>query len=195
MRMTASWFRSLDLPHTRLWRDSTAPESGLPSDGHPDCIIVLEAVRMRPGEIEPKTRRWKKCVTLLDSKSPLGAESEEKREPASDIDTGVVDSLKVLDPDRPIREADIDLIKIPQCSGLLSADSGTPETLARCMRWRGIVPMPRTDLPRISRTRAQRLGEYDPIPTDSATESLSTIPVRLSWKCIRFGISSGWHRN
>src|SRR6516225_6222962 len=37
MRMTASWFRSLDLPHTRLWRDSTAPESGLPSDCHPDC--------------------------------------------------------------------------------------------------------------------------------------------------------------
>src|SRR5262245_59459365 len=96
MRMTASWFRSLDLPHTRLWRDSTAPESGLPSDCHPDCIIVLEAVRMR----------------LLDSKSPiqgcltqkapykgLGAESEEKREPVSDIDTGVVDSLKALDPD------------------------------------------------------------------------------------------------
>src|SRR5215470_20234706 len=71
MRMTASWFRSLDLPHTRLWRDSTAPESGLPSDCHPDCIIVLEAVRMRPGEIEPRTRRWKKCVTLLDSKSPI----------------------------------------------------------------------------------------------------------------------------
>ena len=60
---------------------------------------MLEAVRMRPGEIEPKTRRWKKCVTLLDSKSPLGAESEEKREPVSDIDTGVVDSLKALDPD------------------------------------------------------------------------------------------------
>ena len=37
----------------------------------------------------------------------LGAESEEKREPVSDIDTGVVDSLKVLDPDRPIREADM----------------------------------------------------------------------------------------
>jgi hypothetical protein len=32
---------------------------------------VLEAVRMRPGEIEPRTRRWKKCVTLLDSKSPI----------------------------------------------------------------------------------------------------------------------------
>ena len=35
-----------------------------------------------------------------------GADSEEKHEPASDIDTAVVvDSLKVLDPNRPIREA------------------------------------------------------------------------------------------
>ena len=32
--------------------------------------------------------------------------SEEKREPVSDIDIAVVDSLKVLDPNRPIREAD-----------------------------------------------------------------------------------------
>src|SRR6516162_4974292 len=36
-----------------------------------------------------------------------GADSEEKREPASDINTCAVDSLKVLDPKRPIREADI----------------------------------------------------------------------------------------
>ena len=35
------------------------------------------------------------------------ADSEEKHEPASDIDTVVVDSLKVLDPNRPIREAAI----------------------------------------------------------------------------------------
>src|SRR5271169_4853249 len=34
------------------------------------------------------------------------AESEEKHEPVSDIDTAVVDSLKALDPKRPIREAD-----------------------------------------------------------------------------------------
>jgi hypothetical protein len=34
-------------------------------------------------------------------------ESEEKREPASDINSVAVDSLKVLDPNRPIREADI----------------------------------------------------------------------------------------
>ena len=43
-------------------------------------------------------------VFALDSR---GAESEEKHEPASDIDTEVVDSLKALDPDRPIREADM----------------------------------------------------------------------------------------
>jgi hypothetical protein len=35
------------------------------------------------------------------------ADSEEKREPVSDIDIAVVDSLKVLDPKRPIREADV----------------------------------------------------------------------------------------
>jgi hypothetical protein len=37
------------------------------------------------------------------------ADSEEKREPAGDIDTVGVDGLKVLDPKRPIREADIEL--------------------------------------------------------------------------------------
>ena len=37
----------------------------------------------------------------------LGADSEEKHEPVSDIDTAAVDSLKALDPERPIREADI----------------------------------------------------------------------------------------
>jgi hypothetical protein len=35
----------------------------------------------------------------------LGADSEEKHEPVSDIDTIAVDSLKALDPERPIREA------------------------------------------------------------------------------------------
>jgi hypothetical protein len=34
-----------------------------------------------------------------------GADSEEKHEPVSDIDTAVADSLKVLDLKRPIREA------------------------------------------------------------------------------------------
>ena len=43
-----------------------------------------------------------------DGRAP-GADSEEKREPVGDIDTAVLDSLKVLDPNRPIREADIRL--------------------------------------------------------------------------------------
>jgi hypothetical protein len=41
-----------------------------------------------------------------DGRAP-GAGSEEKHEPVSDIDTVVVDSLKALDPEWPIREADI----------------------------------------------------------------------------------------
>jgi len=46
----------------------------------------------------------------LTKKAPykgLGADSEEKREPVSDIETAAVESLKALDPNRPIREADI----------------------------------------------------------------------------------------
>ena len=46
----------------------------------------------------------------LTKKAPykgLGADPEEKHEPVSDIDTVLVDSLKALDPERPIREADI----------------------------------------------------------------------------------------
>ena len=37
----------------------------------------------------------------------LGADSVEKHEPVSDIDIALVDSLKVLDPKWPVREADI----------------------------------------------------------------------------------------
>src|SRR4029453_7069793 len=41
-----------------------------------------------------------------DGRAP-GADSEEKHEPVSDIDTVLVDSLKALDPEWPIREADV----------------------------------------------------------------------------------------
>ena len=44
-------------------------------------------------------------------------------EPASDIDTALVDSLKALDPNRPIREADIGY------SGWLSPSSKTSPSL------------------------------------------------------------------
>jgi hypothetical protein len=46
----------------------------------------------------------------------LGADSEEKRETASDIDTVVVDSLKALDPKWPIREADIRTSRLLACN-------------------------------------------------------------------------------
>jgi hypothetical protein len=54
----------------------------------------------------------------------LGADSEEKREPASDIDTVVVDSLKALDPKWPIREekrepaSDIDTVVVDSLKAL-----------------------------------------------------------------------------
>src|ERR1700730_6474000 len=54
MRMTASWFGFLDPPNTRLWRDGSAPESGLPSNRHPDRTkraVVLEAVKVWPGKL------------------------------------------------------------------------------------------------------------------------------------------------
>src|ERR1700733_11447795 len=47
-------------------------------------------------------------IVPLRSRTPcwkgIGADSEEKREPVSDVDTAMVDSLKVLDPKWPIRE-------------------------------------------------------------------------------------------
>src|ERR1022692_4299398 len=56
----------------------------------------------------------------------LGADSEEKHEPVSDINTAVVDSLKVLDLNRPIREA---TLAVPKGSPL-GAD------------WLGVAKMP-----------------------------------------------------
>ena len=58
---------------------------------HTDGKVVQKIVPPRP-----RIPYWK----------GLGADSEEKHEPASDIDTALVDSLKVLDPEGPIREAD-----------------------------------------------------------------------------------------
>src|SRR5499427_2416229 len=72
-----------------------------------DSKSPIQAVRMSPGEIEPRTRRWKNASPCLTQKAPykgLGAESEEKREPVSDIDTGVADNLKVLDPNRRLEK-------------------------------------------------------------------------------------------
>jgi hypothetical protein len=59
-----------------------------------------------------------------DGRAP-GADSEEKHEPVSDIDTEWVDSLKALDPERPIREADI-LNAAPSEKGAASCSQVTP---------------------------------------------------------------------
>ena len=62
---------------------------------------------------DTKTDEGQKICCLANSlttKAPykgLGADSVEKHEPVSDIDTVVVDSLKALDPEWPIRESDI----------------------------------------------------------------------------------------
>src|SRR5437870_744702 len=46
----------------------------------------------------PPDRLFHLVLESHDGRAP-GADSEEKHEPVSDIDTGVVDGLKVLDPD------------------------------------------------------------------------------------------------
>jgi len=58
-------------------------------------IVLAHANRESPTSL-PTIPFWK----------GLGADSEDKREPSSNIDTVVVDSLKALAPERPIREAD-----------------------------------------------------------------------------------------
>src|SRR5262245_56322540 len=53
----------------------------------------------------PPERLFRFVLESHHGRAP-GADSEEKHEPASDIDTVAVDSLKALDPEWPIREAD-----------------------------------------------------------------------------------------
>jgi hypothetical protein len=61
-----------------------------------------------------------------------GANSEEKREPVSDIDIAVADSLKVLDLKRPIREATETLL----CSEMTRwANSGHSITSSARATW------------------------------------------------------------
>jgi hypothetical protein len=54
----------------------------------------------------PLQRLFYLILESHDGRTPVPI-SEEKREPVSDIDTVVADSLKALDLKRPIREADV----------------------------------------------------------------------------------------
>ena len=100
MRMTASWFGPWTYRIQGCGAIQPRPKADSPLIVIP--TVVLEAVRVRPGEIEPRTRDGKNASPCLTQKAPYkgpGADSEEKREPASDIDTAQVNSLKVLDPE------------------------------------------------------------------------------------------------
>ena len=90
------------------------------------------------------------CLNLLTKKAPykgLGADSEEKHEPVSDIDTAPADSLKALDPKRPIREAEVILQRLagaamglcrlmlsPKCNLPNEANSLPNGSARRCVR-------------------------------------------------------------
>src|SRR5215468_2282313 len=65
---------------------------------------------MRLARSNQETDAGKNASPCLTQKAPykgVGADSGEKREPVSDIDTAAVDSLKVLDLKWPIREAEV----------------------------------------------------------------------------------------
>ena len=112
-----------------------------------DSSEVRIGTKKRALQIEQRNWRRKKCgalPNLLDKKAPykgLGADSEEKHEPVSDIDTAVVDSLKVLDPNRPIREADIAtfdallLFEVPKNRRQGPATSGACAPRAALCEW------------------------------------------------------------
>src|SRR5215472_6103658 len=61
----------------------------------------------------------------------LGADSEEKREPVSDVDTAAADSLKVLDPKRPIREGYHDELRLPILTSALIGSGNYGRSIRR----------------------------------------------------------------
>jgi hypothetical protein len=78
---------------------------------------VSSHVRLDPAvtlTVRPTERLFRLVPESHDGRAP-GADSEEKHEPVSDIETVVVDSLKALDPEWPIREADIGRLS-PRCN-------------------------------------------------------------------------------
>src|SRR5262245_23486014 len=81
----------------------------------------------------------------------LCAESEEKHEPASDIEHCLVDGLKALDPNRPIREADMCGAVAHVCFGPIADISEygfIAHSAATCARSRRILQYWLTSAPR-----------------------------------------------
>jgi hypothetical protein len=101
-------------------RDEVAPV-------HPDSLISSHGTAVSASATGSST---KTCQPRPVTATLAEAVSEEKREPASDINTPVVDGLKVLDPKRPIREADMERISRHVIDGpiLLQKDFVHPST-------------------------------------------------------------------
>ena len=76
-------------------------------------VRLVPAVRLTA---RPPKRLFRLVFESHDGRA-LGADSEEKHEPVSDIDTAVADSLKVLDLKRPIREADVGVTRLMSALG------------------------------------------------------------------------------
>jgi hypothetical protein len=99
------------------WQGWSVPQGWC--DGQPRQLLrTLASAKPESGRRNGFSDRTKKltkekdeppCLNFLTKKAPYkgpGADSEEKHEPVSDIDTAEMDRLKALDPNRPIREAD-----------------------------------------------------------------------------------------
>jgi hypothetical protein len=71
-------------------------------------------------------KAWNRALPALTQPALLALIPLPWPEPVSDINTGMVDSLKALDHKRPIREADIELLNL----GL-----GAAETWAKLYGW------------------------------------------------------------
>jgi hypothetical protein len=98
------------LANARLTREQDDPDPRPPSPWPRNAASAWSVPRVQRGRSGPSRAAPRNGspghLRILCWKG-LGADSEEKHEPASDIDTAVADSLKALDLKRPIREADI----------------------------------------------------------------------------------------
>jgi len=93
-------------------------------------MVVHDPARGAPLDCELPHRTWLPRFDLAQ-KWVRNADSEENHEPVSDIDTAAADSLKVLDPKRPIREVDMSGRTI----GQLVLIHTTPNPDIACMNW------------------------------------------------------------
>ena len=91
------------------WTDAQKQKRAVAEAGLPViCVETRHMQALLKAQINKTDRNYARGIAqMMRAALSPGADSEEKHEPVSDIDTVVVDSLKALDPEWPIREADI----------------------------------------------------------------------------------------